>query len=72
MYTVSSSITLKAHWTEAVPDSGDDKKCSSIWIVFAVLAVLCLIAAIATGMLFLGIPAVVLAIIATVLCLGVL
>ncbi len=72
MYTVSSSITLKAHWTEAAPDSGDDKKGSSIWIVFAVLAVLCLIAAIATGMLFLGIPAVVLAIIATVLCLGVL
>lgn len=75
MYTVTSNVTLKAHWTVTAPDHGDDSKKDTnngMAIIFAIAAVLCIIALLITGMTFLGIPAAILAILAALFGLGVL
>ncbi len=67
---VTKDITLTAHW-KASSGSGDDKDASKgiaswIWIVFAVLTVICIVALFASGIVFFGFPAVLFAILAIV------
>ena len=73
---ITSDITLKAHWKEASEpsqgDEKDDKKGLSLWMIFAVVAGLCIIAMIATGFYAAGIPAVALGILAILSYLGVI
>ena len=73
---ITSDITLKAHWKEASEpsqgDEKDDKKGLSLWMIFAVVAGLCVIAMIATGFYAAGIPAALFAILAILSYLGVI
>ncbi len=75
---ITSDIILVAHWTEKAdvpsdpPTDGDDEKGSSLGIVFLVIAVLLIIGTLVTGIIVLGIPAVVFAILAVASYLGVL
>ncbi len=58
---VTSDMTLTAHWTDGSSDG-----LSVAWIVFAVLAVISIVALVFSGIVFLGIPAVLFAILAIV------
>ena len=73
---ITSDITLKAHWKEASEpsqgDEKDDKKGLSLWMIFAVVAGLCIIAMIATGFYAAGIPAALFAILAILSYMGVI
>ena len=73
---ITSDITLKAHWKEASEpsqgDEKDDKKGLSLWMIFAVVAGLCVIAMIATGFYAAGIPAALFAILAILSYMGVI
>ncbi len=67
---VTKDITLTAHW-KVVSGSGDDKDGSKgitswIWIVFAVLTIVCVAALFVSGIVFFGFPAVLFAILAIV------
>ena len=67
---ITSDITLTAHWKDASGGSdgkGDAKGVLSfVWIVFALLAVISIVALVFSGILFLGAPAVLFAILAIV------
>lgn len=73
---ITSDITLKAHWKEASEpsqgDEKDDKKGLSLWMIFAAVAGLCVIAMIATGFYATGIPAALFAILAILSYMGVI
>ncbi len=71
---ITSNITLTAHWKAAVEPSDNDKKDSHVgWaIIFAIAAILCVVALLFTGVVYFGIPAAVFAIIAALFGLGVL
>lgn len=69
---VTSDIALKAHWKEASqPVQDEDKEESDTWMVFAVIAALCIFLLIVTGYHIVGIPAALFAILAIVSYLGV-
>ncbi len=73
---ITSNVTLTAHWKADVqPSGGDDSKKDTntgMAIIFAIAAVLCIVALLITGMTFLGIPAAICAILAALFGLGVL
>ncbi len=58
---VTSDITLTAHWTD-----GSSNGLSMAWIVFAILAIISVVTLVFSGIVFLGIPAVLFAILAIV------
>lgn len=72
-YTVTGDANLKARWTEkaAEPAPGEKDTGKTLAIILGVAAVLCIVALIVTGIVFLGIPAAVLAILAALFVLGV-
>ncbi len=68
---ITSDITLQAHWKEASGsdddgDDGDKDSASCIWIVFAFLAIVSMVALVFSGIVVLGFPAVLFAILAIV------
>ena len=71
---VTSDITLVAHWTEkaseSVDDSDDDK--GWLWILFAILAAVCVIALIFTGYIYLAFGAALFAVLAILAYTGVI
>ncbi len=70
---VTDNITLTAHWKEASePAQDDNDEGFPVWIVFAVIALLCVAAVILTGTLFIGIPAALFAVLSAISYLGVI
>lgn len=69
---ITSDITLTAHWKEASePAQDEEKDGSNLYLIFAVLAVLCILALFVTGFFIIGIPAALFAILAIASYLGV-
>ena len=69
---ITSDITLTAHWkvtSEPIQDDEEDEP--NLWTIFAIIAVLCIIALFVTGFYIIGVPAVLFAILAIVSYLGV-
>ncbi len=62
---ITSDITLTAHWTASGDDGGNDRP-NWIWIVFAILTIVCIVALFVSGVVYFGIPAVLFAILAIV------
>ncbi len=63
-YKVEGNVTLTAHWTSVSEDDSD--VLSYIWIVFAILAAVCLIGLVASGYALLVIPTALFAILSVV------
>lgn len=70
---VTSDITLVAHWTEKASESGDDSDDDKgwLWILFAILAAVCVIGLVFTGYIYLGIGAALFAVLAILSYMGV-
>ena len=71
---VTSDITLVAHWTEKSAESGEDSDDDRglLWILFAILAAVCVIALIFTGYIYLAFGAALFAVLAVLAYTGVI